>query len=622
MNRRWREKIVDTETVINKIEPGDSIFLSTGTGEPRTLIKSLLNSDEGNIVDLELIQLVSVGDSVSIEEKYPDSFRLRTFFAGWVAYSAIAEGRVDLIPSRFSKIPAMIKSGAIRINIAFVQVSTPDDSGYVSLGLSVDVARQAIHQATLAVGEINSGVPRTMGDSLVPVDAFDFFVESADPVIEIPRPNYHPVFDGIAKNIADLIDDGSCLAFSMGSLYEALSKQLTCKRDLGIHSAFITDALMDLIKSGAVSNQRKGTFRGESIVSYAFGTRELYDWLDRNPLVDFQGIDVVADPMEIMRQDNFIMVFPSKQVDLTGEVAFHTGRGRISAGPGESQDYISGVSMSKGGMIVMALPSRNRKLETNVLPVLRDYRDTLAGRNVIDFVVTEQGIAALQGRTVRERALALIDIAHPDCREELIRQARDMNLIYKDQVFNPESAARYPSELVEKMIFTGDLEVRFRPILPSDEEQMRQLFYRFSDEAIYYRYFSPMKAMPHNKMQHYVNVDHNKTLSLVGVVGDRGKELIICEGRYVLNEDTNYGELAFVVDEQYQNRGISSYLFKRLLKIAAKRGIEGLAADVLSSNKAMLRVFEKSNHPYSARVSYGVYHLAIPLTKEAQKKLF
>jgi acyl-CoA hydrolase/GNAT superfamily N-acetyltransferase len=611
MSEDWRKKIVKPEQVIRQIQPGDTVFLSTGTGEPRTLIKHLLTSEEGNIEDLELIQLVSVGDTVSIEEKYPESFRLKTFFAGWVAYSAIAEGRVDLIPARFSRIPGLIQAGAIRVNVAFIQISRPDLSGYASLGVSVDAARQAMDQARLVVGEINPALPRTLGDTLVHLDSFHALVESTEPLIEIPRPPVAPVFDELAKNVADLIEDGSCLFFTMGQLFEALARHLKSKRDLGIHSPFITDALMDLIRSGAVSNRRKGSFRGKSVVSYAFGTQALYDWLDMNPLVEFQGIDVVMDPLEIARHEQFVAVFPARQVDLTGEVAFHTGRGRISAGPGESQEYVAGVYLSRGGRIIVALPSRNRQGEPNILPRLKDYRETLAGRNAIDFVVTENGIAALRGKSVRERAMALIDIAHPTYREQLIAQAKEMNLIYKDQIYLAEAAARYPSELVEDKTFKGGLKVKFRPILPSDEDPMRRLFYRFSDEAIYYRYFSPKKVMTHRQTQGYVNVDHQRILSLVGVKGEPGEERIIAEGRYAMHPDRNYADLALVVDDEYQNRGIATYLLGRLVEIARSRKLEGLTADVIAENKPMLRVFEKIKYPFKAAMEQGVYTLTI-----------
>ena len=611
MSESWRSKIVSPEEVIRKIQPGDSIFLSTGTGEPRALIQALLTSDEGNVDDLELIQLVSVGDTVNIEEKYPESFRLKTFFSGWVAYSAIAEGRVDLVPCRFSRIPQLISSGALRINVAFVQISPPYKNGYASLGLSVDAARKAMDHARLVVGEINPALPRSLGDTLVHVDDFQYLVESNEPLIEIPRPRVDPVFEALADRLADVIEDGSCLVFSMGQMYEALAKRLQRKHDLGIHSAFITDAVMDLIESGAVTNQRKGSFKGKSVVSYAFGTNALYSWLNMNPQVEFQGIDVVTDPQEIGRQDRFVFVSPARQVDLTGEVAFHTGRGRISAGPGESQDYVAGVYVSRGGKLVAALPSRNRLGESNVLVRLTDYRDTLAGRNAIDFVVTEHGVAALQGKSVRERALALIDIAHPDHREKLIEQAKEVHLIYKDQIFLPGAAARYPSELSEEKTFKGDLKIKFRPILPSDEEQMRRLFYRFSDEAIYYRYFSPKKAMPHRQLQKYVNVDHQRIISLVGVAGEPGEELLIAEGRYAIHPDRNYADLALVVDEAYQNRGVATYLLNRLLAIAREKKLEGVTADVITENKPMLRVFEKIQWPFQAKMEQGVYNLTI-----------
>jgi acyl-CoA hydrolase/GNAT superfamily N-acetyltransferase len=623
MSESWRKKILPPGKVIEQIEPGDSIFLSTGTGEPRTLIKNLLTSEAGNIEDLELIQLVSVGDTVSIEEKYPESFRLKTFFAGWVTYGAIMQGRVDLIPARFSRIPALIQSGAIRINVAFVQISPPDAGGYASLGVSVDAARKAMEHARLKVGEINPALPRTLGDTVVHVDAFDALVESTEPLIEIPRLPVDPVFDQLAKNIADLIEDGSCLVWTMGQMYEAMAKALTHKRDLGIHSPFITDSLMDLIKSGAVSNRRKGSFRGKSVVSYAFGTRALYEWLNLNPLVEFQGIDVVADPQEIGRHDQFVMVSPARQVDLTGEVAFHTGRGRISAGPGESQDFVAGIYLSRGGKMIAALPSRNRTGESNIMVGLKDYRETLAGRNAIDFVVTEHGVAALQGKSVRERALALIDIAHPSFREQLIAQAKEINLIYQDQIYIAEAAARYPSEMIEEKSFKDGLQVRFRPILPSDEEQMRRLFYRFSDEAIYYRYFSPKKVMTHRQMQKYVNVDHQRILSLVGVVGEPGDERIMAEGRYAMHPDKNYADLALVVDDAYQNKGIATYLLTRLVELARGRKIEGLTADVIAENKPMLRVFEKIKWPFKASMEQGVYTLTItfdPKTAPATRR--
>ena len=611
MSESWRSKIVSPEEVIRKIQPGDSIFLSTGTGEPRALIQALLTSDEGNVDDLELIQLVSVGDTVNIEEKYPESFRLKTFFSGWVAYSAIAEGRVDLIPCRFSRIPHLISSGALRINVAFVQISPPYKNGYASLGLSVDAARKAMDHARLVVGEINPALPRSLGDTLVHVDDFQYLVESNEPLIEIPRPRVDPVFEALADRLADVIEDGSCLVFSMGQMYEALAKRLQRKHDLGIHSAFITDAVMDLIESGAVTNQRKGSFKGKSVVSYAFGTNALYSWLNMNPQVEFQGIDVVTDPQEIGRQDRFVFVSPARQVDLTGEVAFHTGRGRISAGPGESQDYVAGVYVSRGGKLVAALPSRNRQGESNVLVRLTDYRDTLAGRNAIDFVVTEHGVAALQGKSVRERALALISIAHPDFREQLFREAFEAKYI-RQELTEVEGRFVVASQKMKTSLLLEDgTQLNFRPVHLTDEPRMRDLLYALSQETLYYRFMTHSQRFGHKQIQNFVYIDHRKDAAIVGTVPEAHGEEIIAIGRYYLDEKTNRAEVAFIVRDEWQNKRIGSFLFKHLVTIAKRNGIGGFSAEVLRENKRMQAIFLHCGFTVKSSLEEDVYSFQI-----------
>jgi RimJ/RimL family protein N-acetyltransferase len=226
-------------------------------------------------------------------------------------------------------------------------------------------------------------------------------------------------------------------------------------------------------------------------------------------------------------------------------------------------------------------------------------------------VVTEYGVAYLKGRTVRERAQALIDIADPDDRPGLVEQAKEKRILYQDQIYLVESAHLYPEEIATKQTFKGDVEVRFRAIKPSDEEEMRRLFYRFSDEAVYYRYFSPIKAMPHAKMQEYVNVDFTQTLPIVGLVGNTGEGHIIAEARFVRERHRPYAEVAFIVDEEYQGLGIATYLFKRLTQLAKKRGLKGFTADVLSTNKGMMKVFEKAGLPIKAKLEYGIYNLTI-----------
>jgi acyl-CoA hydrolase/GNAT superfamily N-acetyltransferase len=610
----WKDKIVTPDEVLRKIKPGSSVFLGTGLAEPRTLVKALINSNAPNLTDLELIQLISIGDAVSNKEKYSDQFRLKTFFGGLAANKAITAGLVDLIPSRFCGIPSLFASGRIRIDVAFIQISQPNDEGFCSLGVAIDVAREAIDKADLVVGEINPFVPRTSGDTFVHVDDFDLLVQGNKPPLYFPRWEINDIYNKIGENVASLINDGNCLSFGIGPLYEAICKHLVRKRDLGIHSPYVTDAVMDLIKSGAVSNKRKAIFKNKSLFSYAVGTEELLKWLNNNPIIEFQGIDIVADPTKILTNDDFICILPGRKVDLTGEVSFHSGRGYISAGPAEALEFLRGATFSRGGRIIFALPSRNLANQSNIILSVYDRPNHFSiVKESLDLVVTEYGITSLKGRTIRERAFALIDIAHPDDRAELVRQAKEAHILYPGQVYVEESGIFYPNHLSHSRIFKDDLNVRFRAIKPSDVDEMRRFFYRLSDESKYLRYFAPIDAMPHEEMQEYVTVDHRHIISIVALVGEPSYEQIIAEARYIRWPDRAFADIAFAVDEKYRRIGLGSYLYQILLEIAKKNGLEGFNATVLADNAPMLKVLEKNAPtPISAVLSGDKYDLSMP----------
>ncbi len=612
----WEKRVVPPEEFLSRIEPGMSIFLGTGVAEPRTLVNKLMNSPLGNLTDLELVQIVSLGDAISFNNAANrNKFRLKTFFSGWLASEAITSGSIDMIPCRFSRIPKLVESGAIRVDVAFVQITPPDKAGYSSLGVAVDVAKYAMERASLVIGEVNNLVPRTMGNTFVHRDAFHYLVRATEPPIYFPRWPADDVIDRVAANVASVVEDGSCIAFYSGSLFEALGRHLARKRNLGIHTYFFTDALMDLIKCGAVTNRRKHHFRDKSLTAYAQGTPELMRWLHRNPLIEFQGIDVVADHQRISLNERMIAILPARKVDLTGGIALHTGKGNVTPAPGQAQDFFSGAEHARGGRTIFALPSRNLNRESNILLSVADFPNQFTNRESLDLIVTEYGIASMIGRTVRERAQALIDVAHPDHRPGLIDAAKKANILYADQMYLSDSGGLYPDTITQTHTFSGKLRVRFRAIKPSDEEGMRKLFYRFSDQAVYYRYFSPIKAMPHRKMQTYVNVDYRRVMSIVGTIERVGAEEIIAEGRYVRHQDSSLADVAFVVDEKYQGRGIASFLFGLLIRVAREQEISGFTADVIAENKAMLRVFEKAPFPIRAVLESGIYTLTIPLVE-------
>jgi acyl-CoA hydrolase/GNAT superfamily N-acetyltransferase len=615
MHNNWQDKLVSPEKVLQHIKPGMTVFLGSGLAEPRTLMKSLIESGLPDMNDLEFIQLTNYSGFLSLSDMSYGKYRLKTFFSSWVSSEAVVSGSVDLIPARISQLPKIIKSNRIPIDVAFIQITPPDEAGYCSLGVAVDIAREAMEKAKLVVAEINTKIPFTFGDTIVSISDFDLVVKSTEPPTYYKPKPVRPVIDHVAANIAQLINNGDCISFLVGPLFEALGHHLDKKRHLGIHTPYFSDAMMNLVKSGTVTNYRKSLYRGKSVASYAIGTPALMQWLDRNPLVEFQSVEQVFDPIQIGRIPNFVVVNEANKVDLLGRIAFPAGKNDITSGPGKSADLFSGAEMSPGGRNIIGLPSRNTKGNPNIVVMLRSLRNQFHNRESIDTVVTEYGIANLKWRTIRERAQALIDIAHPDDRKKLVEDAKAKRIIFPDQIFLSDSARLYPSEVVSEHVMKNELPVRFRPIKPSDEEAMRRFFYRFSKQSIYRRFFFPVSTMPHNKMQAYVNVDYHSEMSVVALINEPGQEIIIAEARYAEDEENGFGDLAFFVDEKYQGLGIAPFLYDLLTRLAKERGLRGFTAEVLQENKGMLKVFEKGELPMEALLKDGIYKLRMPFNE-------
>ncbi len=305
-------------------------------------------------------------------------------------------------------------------------------------------------------------------------------------------------------------------------------------------------------------------------------------------------------------------MLPARKVDLSGKIALHTGKGNVATGPAEVMDFFNGAQISQGGRCIFALPSRNREDKPNIVLSVDNFPNRFSLKESIDMVVTEYGFASLTGHSLRERAQALIDIAHPDDRPELVEQAKKGKILYADQIFIPGSANLYPMDIAVEHTFRSGIKVRFRAVKPSDEEGMRRLFYRFSEKQLYERFFRRIRIMPHPKMQEYINVDWNQVTSIVGLVGVPGEGKIIAEARYIREKDRPYAEVAFLVDKRYQGLGIGSFMYRLLEKHAKEQGIEGFSAEVLFSNIGMMKVFKKCADRVEAKLENGVYELIIP----------
>ncbi len=612
--KHFPEKYKSPGEVLDFIKPGNRIYLSSGPATPGMIAREIVKSDKKNLLDLELIQLITLGDYIPNDAAYNYKFRLKTFNTGESISKAISEGRVDFIPANLIEIPFILASGAIGVDMAIVQTSPPDRYGFLNLGIAVDVANIAINKAAVVIAEVNPNVPHTYGETTIHIDQVNYLVESELPLLERERKPFDPVMDRIGWHISNIIEDESTVVLHAGRIFDAIAHNLKSKKRLGIYTHVISDWVMDLLEAGAISYERSRYHGGMVNTAYCYGTRRLYEYVNRNPVFEFHPLARLVNPYVVARINRLVSIMNVKRIDVTGEsVIFHSGDNLLS-GYESKLNFAIGAAFSKGGKAIVALQSRDVDGGSNiVISHVCDADRVRATLGAARYVVTEYGVANLFGRSIRERVLAMIEIAHPDHREGLLAQAKSQGYVYPDQIYVKEHAVNYPDELETVKTFKGGLEVRFRPIKTSDEDMMRRLFYEFSDESKYLRYFAKVPFMPHREMQKYVNVDYTQTVSIVGVVTHDRTERIIAEARYSYDIHDKMHEMAFLVDEEYGGRGIATFLTNYLIRIARARGITRLCANVLSQNDKMLKVFQNCEVKPELRVTSGVIEVKFSL---------
>jgi acyl-CoA hydrolase/RimJ/RimL family protein N-acetyltransferase len=612
MNRKTA-KASTVEKVLDLIKPGNRIFLSSGPAIPARIVSEIVQSEKANLLDLELIQLISLGHYLSVKNS-SSNYRIKTFNVGESISKAISEGYVDFIPANLIEIPYLFSTGIVGTDIAIVQTSPPDGRGFLNLGIAVDVANIAIKKSPLVIAETNPHVPITYGETSVHIDQFDHIVESDIPLLERERKPFDSVMERIGWHVSNLIDDESTVVLHVGRMFDAIAYHLRSKKNLGIYTHVISDWVMDLIESGAVSLDRSHDSGGMVTTSYCYGTRRLYDYVDRNPIFAFHSIARLVNPFVFQRMQRLVSIMNVKKIDVTGEsVIFHSGDNLLSGYEGKL-NFAIGAAFSRFGKAIVALQSVDQDGNSNiVIQHKEDMERVRATLGVARYVVTEFGVANIFGKSIRERVIAMIDIAHPKHREKLLDLAKSFGYAYPDQIYVCADSCNYPSDIETVKTFKDGLEVKFKPIRPSDEDMMRRLFYEFSDESKYLRYFAKVLIMPHKEMQKYVNIDYEKVFSIVGVVTDHRTERIIAEARYALDPESGAYEMAFLVDEEFQGRGIGTFMLGYLLKIARERGIKKLSATVLPQNTKMLKVFGKAEVKPKMKSSDGVIELRFEL---------
>ena len=593
----YRSKMISTDQVLEKLKPGQKIFATSGVAAPGKVLSAIAQSDASNIRDLEIIQLITLGKYLTSPNE-SRQYRLKTFNIGESISKDIADGKVDFIPANLMELPYIFLSGAVAVDVAIILTSPPDDKGFVSLGVAVDVANIVIKQASLVIAEINPNMPVTHGETVIHLSSVDFIVESDLPLIERENKPYDEIIDRIGWNISNLIEDGATVALHVGRIFNAVADHLKQKKNLGILTHVVSDWAIDLIESGAISLDRSRYTGGLITSCYCYGSRALYDYVNRNPIFEFYPIARLSNPFVVRRIKSLIGIMNVKKIDISGElVIFHSGDNLLT-GYESKLGFAMAATISKNGKAIVALNSVDKEGRSNI--VIRhawETDNTHSTLGVVKYIVTEYGVANLFGKSIRERVLAMIDIAHPDHRESLLEQAKAMNYVYADQIYIARHAAQYPAMLETRKSLKDRLEVKIRPIKPSDEDMMRQLFYNFSDESKYFRYFANKPVMPHKEMQKYVNIDYQDTLSIVAIVEKGRNERIIAEARYAYGKQEGAHEVAFIVDEDFQGKGVATFMLNYLIKIARNRGIGEFIAYVLPRNEAMLKVFEKAKVP-------------------------
>ncbi len=615
---RYKDMISPLKKAVRQISSGQRVFIGTGCGEPTELVKALTER-AGELADVEIIQLFTKGDALYAQKKFADSFTVNSFFIGQNVRGMIQEGLGSYTPTLLSNIPHLFNTGRLPLDVALIQVTPPDKNGRVSLGISVDIVKSALENASLIIAQVNPQMPWTLCDSCVDIFDIDILVPADVPLIEKEDEPFNEVSHAIGRNVASLIPDGATIQFGLGRMPgfgripHAAIGFLKEKKNLGIHSEVITDSIIELIESGAVTGSRKSFDPGRIVVSFCMGTRKLYDFVNENPLFCFRPTEYVNDSIMISRQTKMVAINMAMEIDLTGQISTDSFEGKFYSGIGGMIDFNRGAARAKDGKSIVVIPSTDIDLsKSRIVSALSPGTGVTLTRGTVHFVVTEFGIAYLYGKSIQERVMALISIAHPKFREQLCKEAVEAHYIRPDMAGIGDKFLMPADELMKSTLLLDDgSQINFRSILPTDEPSMRDLIYDLSRETIYYRFMSQQSKFSHQQILNFVYIDHRKDVAIVGTVPEAHGEDIICVGRYYLDERTNHAEVAFVLRDEWQNRGIGSHVFKLLADIAKRNGIAGFTAEVLRDNQRMRAIFNHSEYKVTHQVEEGVYSFVI-----------
>lgn len=615
LKKKYPEKFIPEDAIFSHIHRGGTIFIGSACAEPQYLVQGLIRYIESKphaFFDAEIIHVRTLGVAPYTEKKFKQNFRHNSFFIGNATRDAVNTGQADYTPVLLSKLPSLFHKGLVRIDVALIQTSMPDRLGHLSLGVSLDIVKAAVENASCVVAQVNDRMPRVHGDSFIHIEDVDFLLHHNEALLEYtPRANVD-ITRRIGKNIARLVEDGDTIQVGYGAVANSILESLSGKKHLGVHTELFSDGIAELMKKGVIDNTRKTINRGKSVASFCMGHHKTYEFIHDNPDIDFRTIDYTNDPVVIAQHDNMAAINSALEIDLTGQATAESIGKIFYSGIGGQADFMRGAILARNGKAILALPSTAAgDTVSRITPALKEGAGTTLIRGDVHYVVTEYGIAYIHGKSIRERAMDLIAISHPKFRPWLVDEAKKAGLIYPDQAYIPGEKGRYPEELEVYRTTRSGFKVFFRPIKMNDEPRLKGFIYSLSDDSLYRRFISARKDVPHERLQELVVIDYTREMAILAVLGDEENPEIIGVGRYSIDPGRHSAEVAFAIRDAYQNRGIGSELLAYLTFLAKRQGLLGFTAEVLVENKPMLRVFEKGGFDIAKRNVAGIYEMTM-----------
>jgi acyl-CoA hydrolase/GNAT superfamily N-acetyltransferase len=601
----WRESAVSAAEAAAMIPAGSSVYIGGGCAVPITVVKALqdLAMEKPGI---RLVHSITVlGD-----ETFSAALRHRTSAVGPSDAHLAATGRAQYVPLLAGEFPSSMFEGRIDVDVAVVQVAPPDALGNCSLGITVGSAPAAITKAKLVIAEVNEAMPRVKGEALIPVTAFDALVR-----IEPGLTDYVPASPGadpekIARYVARLVDDGSTLHIGLGPIPPIVLQYLDTRHDLGVHSEAVTDTVVDLIDAGVITGRYKSMSKGKVVASLALGTQRLYDRVAEESVFSLRPIEQVASAETVMAQHRLVSISQAYSADLTGQICCEAANGALFGGVSAAPVFHFAAGRSPGGRAIMCLPSVDIHGRSSIRPTLDANEGVTIVRYEARWIATEYGAVYLHGKSLSERAVAMIEIAHPDHRASLLGEAKRLGLIPPDQKMR--SRRDYPVEEERTITLRDGREVLLRPTRTTDAPLMQALFYELDPESVYTRFFRNLSSLTRQAAEHLCSVSYDREMAFAAVVGDEeSDERIIATSSYYVDEGTGLADVGYMVSPEFQGQGLGSAIHARTVEYARDHGVRGLKADILDSNPAMLRVFQRGPGFMNSHVSQGEYEVEL-----------